>query len=216
MEKRSREPPQPELAEIPRVAVAASFDGAGQQPFGMPPLQEAISYGVHPRIDATGRAYAEDMGKSRDSDFGKSGGSDASWMPSAKESGADAKNGAQEGTRRRGQEARGGGGPVSKEKGAGKEAPAKDSPNFRGEKDGEVRGEKSRDASYARHGKGDASGSGSQSWGQDKLRGEGRRKPVPLSALKDFKAAIFDLDGVLVDSEKAHLETFRQAFSSSG
>ena len=50
------------------------------------------------------------------------------------------------------------------------------------------------------------------SW-QDKPPGEKRREPVPLSALKDFKAAIFDLDGVLVDSENAHLETFRQAFA---
>ena len=42
------------------------------------------------------------------------------------------------------------------------------------------------------------------------------RKPVPLSSLKNFKAAIFDLDGVLVDSEKAHMETFQQAFSRFG
>ncbi|HIH19167.1 TPA: HAD family phosphatase [Candidatus Micrarchaeota archaeon] len=40
--------------------------------------------------------------------------------------------------------------------------------------------------------------------------------PVQLTSLKRFKAAIFDLDGVMVDSEKAHLFTFNQALSGFG
>ncbi|MCX8174746.1 MAG: HAD-IA family hydrolase [Candidatus Micrarchaeota archaeon] len=39
------------------------------------------------------------------------------------------------------------------------------------------------------------------------------KKPPSLSAVESFKAAIFDLDGVVVDSERAHLSTFNQALS---
>ena len=41
----------------------------------------------------------------------------------------------------------------------------------------------------------------------------GKFKPIPLSSLKDFKAAIFDLDGVVVDSEAAHLLSFNKLLS---
>ncbi len=47
-------------------------------------------------------------------------------------------------------------------------------------------------------------------------KGKEQMKPVPLSALRDFKAAIFDLDGVVVDSEKAHMRTFNRVFSEFG
>jgi HAD superfamily hydrolase (TIGR01509 family) len=36
-------------------------------------------------------------------------------------------------------------------------------------------------------------------------------KPVPITALSSFKAAIFDLDGVIVDSEMVHPRTFERA-----
>ena len=41
-------------------------------------------------------------------------------------------------------------------------------------------------------------------------------KPIPLSSLKNLKAAIFDLDGVVVDSEKAHLASFNQCLAPLG
>jgi len=41
-------------------------------------------------------------------------------------------------------------------------------------------------------------------------------KPVPFSALKNFKAVIFDLDGVIVDSEMVHPRTFERALSKYG
>jgi len=43
-----------------------------------------------------------------------------------------------------------------------------------------------------------------------------RIKPVPLSRLSKLRAVIFDLDGVVVDSEKAHLLTFNAALSLLG
>jgi len=39
---------------------------------------------------------------------------------------------------------------------------------------------------------------------------------VPLSSLTSFKAVIFDLDGIVVDSEKAHLQTFNQTLAPLG
>jgi HAD superfamily hydrolase (TIGR01509 family) len=42
------------------------------------------------------------------------------------------------------------------------------------------------------------------------------RAPVPLSQLKKLKAVIFDLDGVVVDSERAHLLTFNAALAPLG
>lgn len=41
-------------------------------------------------------------------------------------------------------------------------------------------------------------------------------KPVPFSALSSFKAVIFDLDGVIVDSEKVHPRTFELALAKYG
>ncbi|MFA4983093.1 MAG: HAD-IA family hydrolase [Candidatus Micrarchaeia archaeon] len=41
-------------------------------------------------------------------------------------------------------------------------------------------------------------------------------RAVPLSSLKKFRAVIFDLDGVVVDSERAHLVTFNKAFAPLG
>jgi len=41
-------------------------------------------------------------------------------------------------------------------------------------------------------------------------------KPVPISKLKRLRAVIFDLDGVIVDSEKAHLHTFNKALAPLG
>ncbi len=40
--------------------------------------------------------------------------------------------------------------------------------------------------------------------------------PVPVSSLKKLKAVIFDLDGVIVDSEKSHFDTFNQALAHFG
>lgn len=40
--------------------------------------------------------------------------------------------------------------------------------------------------------------------------------PIPLSRIKKFKAVIFDLDGVVVDSERAHLVTFNRTFAPLG
>jgi len=41
-------------------------------------------------------------------------------------------------------------------------------------------------------------------------------KPVPFSALSSFKAVIFDLDGVIVDSEMVHPRTFERALAEYG
>ena len=41
-------------------------------------------------------------------------------------------------------------------------------------------------------------------------------KPVPFSALSSFKAVIFDLDGVIVDSEMVHPRTFERALEKYG
>jgi len=41
-------------------------------------------------------------------------------------------------------------------------------------------------------------------------------KPIPLSALTSFKAVIFDLDGVIVDSEMVHPRTFERALAKYG
>jgi len=41
-------------------------------------------------------------------------------------------------------------------------------------------------------------------------------KPVPFSALSSFKAVIFDLDGVIVDSEMVHPRTFERALDKYG
>ena len=43
-----------------------------------------------------------------------------------------------------------------------------------------------------------------------------RKSAIQLSSLTDFKAAIFDLDGIIVDSEKAHLLTFNQVLRERG
>lgn len=49
-------------------------------------------------------------------------------------------------------------------------------------------------------------------------RAEKRRafKPVPISALSSFKAVIFDLDGVIVNSELVHPKTFEKALEEYG
>jgi len=47
-------------------------------------------------------------------------------------------------------------------------------------------------------------------------KGRRARKPAPFSALSSFKAAIFDLDGVIVDSEMVHPRTFERALSKYG
>jgi HAD superfamily hydrolase (TIGR01509 family) len=50
-----------------------------------------------------------------------------------------------------------------------------------------------------------------------KLSGKSEKvKAVQLSALSGIKAIIFDLDGVVVDSEKAHLATFNQVLRPLG
>ena len=41
-------------------------------------------------------------------------------------------------------------------------------------------------------------------------------KPIPLSSLTNFKAVIFDLDGVVVDSETAHLRSFNELLAPFG
>ena len=41
-------------------------------------------------------------------------------------------------------------------------------------------------------------------------------KQIPLSSLTNFKAVIFDLDGVVVDSEKAHLRSFNELLAPFG
>ncbi|MEM4634080.1 MAG: HAD family phosphatase [Candidatus Anstonellaceae archaeon] len=41
-------------------------------------------------------------------------------------------------------------------------------------------------------------------------------QPVPISSISNLRAAIFDLDGVIVDSEKAHLHTFNHVLSKMG
>jgi len=41
-------------------------------------------------------------------------------------------------------------------------------------------------------------------------------KPVPLSSLKRLRAVIFDLDGVIVDSEKSHLQSFNRVLAPLG
>jgi HAD superfamily hydrolase (TIGR01509 family) len=68
----------------------------------------------------------------------------------------------------------------------------------------------------------DALGRGSRSGGKpgqgherDESRGNRRKKPfriAPFFAPSSFKAVIFDLDGVVVDSERAHRKTFNQVF----
>jgi|GEM_PF-81696 len=45
---------------------------------------------------------------------------------------------------------------------------------------------------------------------------ENMRKPAPLSSLKNFRAAIFDLDGVVVNSEGAHLQSFNELLAPLG
>ena len=53
--------------------------------------------------------------------------------------------------------------------------------------------------------------------GQQKgARKKAHSKPVPFSALKNFKAVIFDLDGVIVDSEMVHPRTFEMALAKYG
>jgi HAD superfamily hydrolase (TIGR01509 family) len=47
-------------------------------------------------------------------------------------------------------------------------------------------------------------------------KGRRARKPVPFSALSSFKAAIFDLDGVVMDSQPLHLRTFNKALEPLG
>lgn len=56
---------------------------------------------------------------------------------------------------------------------------------------------------------------------EDDSRGKGAKKkahakPVPFSALTSFKAVIFDLDGVIVDSEMVHPRTFERALHKYG
>lgn len=41
-------------------------------------------------------------------------------------------------------------------------------------------------------------------------------KPIPLSSIKKLEAVIFDLDGVVVDTEKPHLETFNKVLAEFG
>ncbi|MFA6490101.1 MAG: HAD family phosphatase [Candidatus Micrarchaeia archaeon] len=66
------------------------------------------------------------------------------------------------------------------------------------------------------------SSSGSSGWqdeesSDEQSKGRGKKlKPIPLSSLADFKAVIFDLDGVVVDSEAAHLRSFNQLLAQFG
>lgn len=57
---------------------------------------------------------------------------------------------------------------------------------------------------------------GSASDSRDDIVHSKKLKPIPISSLKSFKAAIFDLDGVIVDSEKAHLASFNKCLSPLG
>ncbi|MEM2138060.1 MAG: HAD family phosphatase [Candidatus Anstonellaceae archaeon] len=50
-------------------------------------------------------------------------------------------------------------------------------------------------------------------------KGRGAKKksaPIPLSSLAKFRAVIFDLDGVAVNSERAHLQTFNMTLAPLG
>jgi len=74
--------------------------------------------------------------------------------------------------------------------------------------------------------KGMPHGSGRKTYATDErkdgsLHGSGAKKkpptkPAPFSALTSFKAVIFDLDGVVVDSEAAHRKTFNEVFAQFG
>ena len=56
---------------------------------------------------------------------------------------------------------------------------------------------------------------GSRSEGGDS-RKKAPHKPIPFSAISSFKAVIFDLDGVIVDSEMVHPRTFERALAKYG
>ena len=51
---------------------------------------------------------------------------------------------------------------------------------------------------------------------ENRKRKQKKHLPVSLSALKSFKAVIFDLDGVAVNSEKTHLKTFNKTLAPLG
>lgn len=64
-------------------------------------------------------------------------------------------------------------------------------------------------------------GVGASGWQENFGSGSGKQegkklKPIPLSSLADFKAVIFDLDGVVVDSEAAHLRSFNRLLAPFG
>ncbi len=52
--------------------------------------------------------------------------------------------------------------------------------------------------------------------GSEQERKGGKFKPIPFSSIRDFKAVIFDLDGVVVDSESAHLRSFNRLLAPFG
>jgi len=57
---------------------------------------------------------------------------------------------------------------------------------------------------------------GSNGSGGRRARKKSSTKPAPFSALTSFKAVIFDLDGVIVDSEMVHPRTFERALAKYG
>ncbi|MCX8197636.1 MAG: HAD family phosphatase [Candidatus Micrarchaeota archaeon] len=75
---------------------------------------------------------------------------------------------------------------------------------------------KSQKPASAKH-KADQNGKGSRKrQAQHQLVQGNQLKPVPLNSISKLKAAIFDLDGVVVDSEQAHLRTFNKALLKFG
>ena len=60
------------------------------------------------------------------------------------------------------------------------------------------------------------SGKNSESRNWDKHKRKKKFAPVPFSAISSFKAVIFDLDGVIVDSEMVHPRTFELALAKYG
>lgn len=59
-------------------------------------------------------------------------------------------------------------------------------------------------------------GSGEESSAPRKRKRNNAPGPVPFSAISTFKAAIFDLDGVVMDSQPLHLKTFNKALEPLG
>ena len=212
--KRPREPQQPELAELQEINAARAGYGKKPtpQPFGMPPLQESISLGIISPIGANDLGY---YGAAAGD--GSTGG--AVEKNSSSVSGQAAGMAGEDGAKNEIEKSFGKGRP--EENGIGRmllgAASGEKAEGGNGAGSSEVRREKEKGTGKkqddARHGTGSAPGGASQHGGH---MGKKPSKPVPLSALKHFRAAIFDLDGVMVDSEKAHLAAFRQAFAKFG